>query len=1379
MNIAFQRPITVFFFIFLHSLISIAQPEALFNKNLIFDQLPEELGLSQRTINCIYQDTEGFLWIGTWSGLIRYDGYNTEIFLADYEEEGRLRSNKITSITEDKKGDIWIGTRIGGLFKFDKVKQNFKQFSHDRANQNSLTNNNVWDVKVNVDGNILIATENGLNVYNEATNSFKAYYKEDGLSNSFITSLFIDRNDNLWATTAEGINMIQKGLTPFKCNVLTYEGDRENYWLHNYVYKARSVVLAGEEIFFFSTKKGLKSWDGVELVDYAYDDRPARYNFFRALETVEGDYPIVLVGSEMGFNIFDPLTRRFVKFYGDFNKEVNLSHTTVTDIFIDKSDVLWVATKKGINKFDTYDKGFRLFRTEFFDEHKSILTGIRGYEDKVWISTMGGGFYRFDQTKATFKKFSVNEVGNNDFKDFVQKIHTDKNGQVYLGTAGAGIYIFDPLDSENKNGEVNRFKVFSKTRNNKITDDYIMSFCSSQDGGTWVGTWSGGLCKIYPDGRTLKYRMKPFINAPIVTILEEERRLWVGSRGNGLYRVDLDRSEILRVEQYRQDKVPNSISSNFISSLFMDSKKRIWIGTEDGLNQYNHFENDFNVYKKDHGLISNEAIATLEDNNGDLWVSNWRGLTQINIAKNAFEVLNHFDTQDRLQGGFFYNDIAYADGSGKLFFGGTNGFNILSPSVIIHNPHKPLLTFSSLTIFDQKILPGAKYNNKVILTNTLNNTESISLSHNENSISIEFSALHFAAPSKNRYAYILEGFDNDWQYTRADRRFASYTNLRHGNYTFKVKASNNDGLWTGEPISFQIAIYPPWWKTVWAFIGYIVITFLSLILFRKIVIMRMNLINDLKLERFEKENIEKLNKAKLEFFTNISHEFRTPLTLILGPLERIKSLGEGGGHVKRQFAIINQNTQRLLSLVNQLLDFRKAETGNLEIKVAEGNFVKFVKEIKLSFDGLAEEKNIDFSFFSASNIMLLWYDRDQFEKVVFNLLSNAFNHVPNDGMISIKLVEKKEAVEFLVENSGQGIKEEDLGKIFDRFYSGTSGTGTGIGLALIKNLVKLHRGKIDVESEKSGLTKFTVTIPKGKKHFKEEEIITNFKDSEFLGHYKHINTKTSYAQDEDALASKDISDFDKILIVEDNTDVRSYLKSIFIENYIVLEAENGKEGLDLAMEEVPSIIISDIMMPIMDGIKMTKSLKVNVRTSHIPIILLTARTSLIFRVEGLENGADDYITKPFNAQELLLKIRNAINARKKLQKLFTDNDTLVIEPKKVTLTSSDEVFIQKALDSIETNMSNSEYGVEDFGRDVGLSRMQLYRKLKAMTGQSANEFIRSVRLKRAAQLIEQNELTVAEVTYRVGFSDLQYFRSCFKKQFGLNPSEYGKSVAED
>lgn len=1360
----------------------VAQPSGLPDKEIIFDQLPEKLGLSQSSINCILQDREGFLWIGTWSGLLRYDGYSAIVYHSG-NAPGQLKSNKITAIFEDHHGYLWVGTHMGGLFRFDKSTGTFLQFIHNAQDTGSLSHNYVSCIGEDQHGNLWVGTDNGLNVYDAANNKFIPFFARvndtTSLANNIVTDIYLSSAKELWVATANGLNkVIKQGPGNYTFRNYRYTRDVGNQYHHNYIFKVRELSLKGKTSIWFCTIRGLKKLEDGVITNYTVPDKVQSYSLLRSMYVVPGTNPYIITGSEKGLAFFDPAVNRFIKLLGDSDDAVNLSHGTVTSIYLDRGGVLWVGTKKGLNKFDSYSKDFEAFRTPTFDKGKNIITGLRSSTDHgYWVATIGGGLYKLKG--KTFQRIRIVDRDDNDFVNFIQTLYTDTRGNVWLGTAGGGIYRFHQSDVL-ATGLVKRFDHYIGI--SPANSDYVMSFTEDNAGNIWAGSWSGGLNRISLNGKITPFDYRVLCEAPLV-VLHADRTgtVWAGTRGNGLFRIK-PKGDTLDIHRFSKHpvKTEEGISNDFINAIHEDHAGLLWIGTEGGLNSLDRRTLVFKQHKIEEGPSNNVIVSIQEDDSGKLWLAHWDGLTVVDPSNALF--VKHYDHHDRIQGGFFYNNVSFKDDTGRLLFGGSEGFNIINPNAVVTNPNFPKVVVNDFQIFNRSVPFGQPFDGRVILDKPLASIDRVALKYNENSISFEFTALDYAAPEKTRYAYRLEGFDKDWNYTNASRRYANYTNLNSGEYTFKVKAANNEGVWNEEISTVKLVINPPWWKTIWARIIYIVLALGLLHLFRMLVLMRANFKHDLKLERLQRENMEKLNYAKLQFFTNISHEFRTPLTLILGPSQSLLDRGEGGKDVRDQLLNIHANAQRLLRLVNQLLDFRKAESGNLKLEVSEGNIIKFVKEVKLSFDALAEQMKIDFSFYASSNIVKVWFDRDQFEKIMFNLLSNAFKHTPEGGKIVIQVIDSNDDVMITVQDTGKGIKREHFESIFQTFFSydeDKNHTGTGIGLALAKSLVDMHHGKLTVVSEENSYTRFTITLPKGSAHFDASELLTVSKDIETMDRYPELKPDPLYIPEKEPEAIDNLKDLPKLLVVEDNDEVRAYIKSIFEGTYIILQASEGKEALDIALEEMPDLVISDVMMPVMDGITLCTQLKMNVKTSHIPVILLTARTSLIFKVEGLETGADDYITKPFNPKVLQLKVRNLMRMREMMRRMFRDNEVLSIEPKRVTLTSADESFVQQALESIEKNMSNPDYAVDDLGRDVGMSRTQLYRKLKALTGQSANEFIRVIRLKRAAQLLEQNQLTIAEVTYEVGFTDLKYFRECFKKLFGVTPSEFVQKTSDD
>ncbi|MBT1709051.1 response regulator [Fulvivirgaceae bacterium PWU5] len=1358
-----------------------AQPAELPQKNIIFHALPEKLGLSQSSINCILQDRTGYLWIGTWSGLIRYDGYTATVFHSDNAPD-KIRSNKITTIYEDRKGSIWIGTHRGGLFRYDHGTDKFTHFQHQPGNPASLSNDNVWALQEDDQGQLWVGTEYGLNLLNEATGSFRAFVLDVNdtttLSQPFVTDIFLSSTGDLWVGTEYGLNRMippraNGGKDYMFVRYLYNDADPADASLHHHIYHIEETRHRGRPpVIWYSTKKGIKRVDETGTVNYIVEGKSSGYNLFRAFMVVDGEHPYILAGSEMGLNFFDPEAGRFMRFLGGDDRTVNLSHNTVTSLFLDRGGVLWVGTKKGLNKYDSYAKGFAAHKTSAFDPTRSIITGLRSARDGgYWISTLGGGLFRF--TNGTFRRYTIRHREANDFTDFIQVLFTDSRGNVWVSTAGDGVYTFSEKVVGN-NPQITQFKHYGLRSAAPISDDYVMSFAEDVRGNIWLGTWSGGLNMITPEGRVVQYQAPLLERVPMVVMhADHAGALWIGSRGNGLYRVRRTTQGLDVRHYYRGDSLHSELTNNFINAMYEDHAGGLWIGTEGGLNTFDRRTETFRPHAFEAGPSNNVLVSILEDDSGKLWLAHWDGLTVIDPGNPHF--VKSYDSHDRIQGGFFYNHVCYKDPKGLLLFGGSEGFNIIDPAAAVPNPVVPNVVISDFQVFNKPVPVGAAFGGRVVLEKPLAETSEVTLKHFENSISFEFTALMYAAPEKTRYAYKLEGFDKDWNYTQATRRYANYTNLNPGHYQFKVKATTSDGVWSEAESEASLVILPPWWKTTWAAVGYVLASLLILHFFRKLILMRANFRHDLKVERLQRENLEKLNQAKLQFFTNISHEFRTPLTLILGPLHSLLDSAGVGKPVRDQLLVVQNNGQRLLHLVNQLLDFRKAESGNLSLAVSEGNMVQFVQEVKLSFDALAAELQLSFTLQASSPVVHVWFDRDHFEKILFNLLSNAFKNTPAGGRVVLWVQELEDAVAVIVEDSGKGIRREHVEHIFQSFFSYDEDrhhAGTGIGLALTKSLIDMHQGTITVESEEHVFTRFIIRLRKGSTHFDASQRASGIEETDAFIYTVPPVGDTAPVCTEPPEHPEDVQ---KLLIVEDNAGVRDYIRSIFQAEYSIREAADGQEGLAIAQDEIPDIIISDVMMPVMDGITLCRTLKTSARTAHIPVILLTARTSLLFKVEGLETGADDYVTKPFHPQVLQLKVRNMLRRREQLHAAFQDRSTLRLSPKQVTHTSTDARFVQQVLESIERNMGNPAYGVEDLGRDVAMSRTQLYRKLKAVSGQSANEFIRTIRLKRAAQLLALGELTIAQITYEVGFNDLPYFRECFKKLFGVTPSAYGIS----
>ena len=824
----------------------------------------------------------------------------------------------------------------------------------------------------------------------------------------------------------------------------------------------------------------------------------------------------------------------------------------------------------------------------------------------------------------------------------------------------------------------------------------------------------------------------------------------------------------------------NRSLSHSITSIVQDKEKNYWLTTQgEGLFFLKSDWSFFEKFQQEDGLPSNHLLGGLLDAADNLWISSNNGLSKFNPKTRQFE---NFDVLDGLQSNEFNAGAQAISSEGLFLFGGVNGFTIFNPAEISKNDYQPSVVITNFRINNENVTIPDFGEHPI--------PKELILEFNQSPFSFDFIALNYAQPQKSTYFYKLDGYNQDWV-NNGNNRQTTFTFIDPGKYTFRVKAANKDGVWSKQEGVVKLRILPPPWKTWWAYLLYAAAILILGLVIRNQALLRIRDKRALKKEKLEREKIEELNEMKLQFFTNISHELRTPLTLILGPLERMLSKEKvyDSGQ-KQDLLLIKRNAKRMLRHVNNILDFRKHEVGKLKLKTAKGNIVRFLKETTLPFQEMALRRKINYQFMAESDKIEAYYDRDKMEIILFNLLSNAFKFTPDGGNIQVRISKSVSSsdgnpeVKIIVADNGKGMSEEKAARIFDLFYQienedYTLNSGSGLGLSLTKSLVELHRGSIQVISSEGKGSSFIVCLPMGKKHLKKNEIIKGFKSSEDASLYltpesRHKRVLETIPEEGDKKGKKQKRPF--LLIVEDNDEVRQFIISCFKEEYNIYEAKNGKEGLELAIEKQPDLILSDVMMPEMDGVTLCGKLKKDFRTSHIPIILLTARTSVIFKKSGLETGADDYITKPFTPDLLKVRVKNLMESNKRLHQYFLR--THRINPEEIRLSSRDETFIADAIQLVEQNLSDSEFNVDSFAKALGMSRTSVFTKLKSLTGLSISEFRRSIRIKRAAQLLLQNKYTISEITYMVGFNDLKYFRDCFKKQFQCTPSQYIKKASQ-
>ena len=968
----------------------------------------------------------------------------------------------------------------------------------------------------------------------------------------------------------------------------------------------------------------------------------------------------------------------------------------------------------------------------------------------------------------------------------------DREDNIWIGTKTGLSKI-----SFKNNSETFDIKKFNdiKDKQGNLIKSPVFAIEEDKMGNIWVGYWKKGIAKITFDKQNETYTSANYQNELNNTnslsnnfvrdILEDSNGdIWVGTI-RGLNKLKQDDAGNIAYTSYLNDpKNKNSLSNNYVLDAFQASDGHLYVGTfGGGLNQIEISNNtlNFKQYTTNEGLPSDVVYQIKEDKQGNIWMLHVREISKLNPTTGE---VTYFENQDGINVSEFKDNAMLFTTSGMMLCGGVNGITFFQPDKLSVNEIKPQLIISDFKLFNEIVHPLEERNGKVILKNSINETKKIVLPYSLNSMEFVFSSLHFANPEKNQYKYILEGFDEKWQYSKGnERRFASYTNVPPGNYIFKVYGSNSVGIWTDEPKEISVVINKPWYLTTLAILFFSLLTLAIIYSFVKIRLNQIRLKSKLDIESAIHENSEEMNQMKLQFFTNISHELRTPLTLIVGPLSQIMNGQVNTKDVPKLNSIMYKNSNRLLKLINQLLDFRKAESGNLNLIVQNDELVSFVGEVFAAFEDIALEKDIKFLFLSPKKEIDAWFDNDKIEKILYNLLSNAFKFTPNGKGITVSL--EKETINnevhaiIKVIDFGIGIPKEELVSIFDRFYqtrkeNNAIHEGSGLGLAYIKHLVEIHKGEINIESEFHKGTTCTVTIPISKTVYSNNSII-ELQPQKY--DFKYTKIGVDVIKENQLIPKKSIKSVKEhsketplLLIVEDNRELQDYLVTFFSHDYRILTANNGKEGLEQAIKNIPNIIISDLMMPEMNGIEMCKKLKTDINTSHIPILILTARAGLENEKEGLETGADEFILKPFNIEVLKLRLDNILRTKQQwIQKFRTNSNS---KSWKELSNKLDQKFIEKSINIIKKNVDNTEFSVEKFALEIGMSRSALFLKLKSITGQSTSEFIRTIRLNKAAKLIKSGKYSITEVIYMVGFSDPKYFRTCFKKHFGCTPSSY-------
>ncbi|HRZ97021.1 MAG TPA: two-component regulator propeller domain-containing protein [Paludibacter sp.] len=1363
-------------FLLLISLLTKAQ-------NYNFARFDNTNGLSNNQVECIFKDSRGFIWFGTNHGLNRYDSYEVKVYKTIKNDTTSILFNSIRDIQEDTNGNLWLKGNefyvvydiktekfnrnplsviksLGinftpiiveidksknyyfydlnkGVYKYDVTRK--KLTSYLQSNKpNTLSRGNIVSIKP-ADGCFWVLYQSGIiERMNETTNSidFRNSYVTDNSPGAILTKeMFID---------AEGCPWIYPGK------------DDKGALYYNF--------NTSEWIFFGCNKLDFKKPTDCQICsDFVHDI------------TQESNGKIWIATDHGGVSIFDKLSGTVKTILHDPENPNSLSQNSAISLYYDNTGIMWVGTyKHGVSYYHPGMFKFEKSPLYFYQnpnlENKDCNSLYVDGKKNLWIGTNGSGLLHYTPATGQFRHFkSQKDNASSISSDIIISTTEDKSGNMWFGTFLGGL-------NQMKGDNFIRYKT-DVNNSNSISNNSIYGLVCDDNNNLWIGTLGAGIDKLDANRKLFSRNVRGLSSSYVLSMYSKDfTRIYV-STSTGVDLLNIQTGTITSV--FKNQETKNKLSDAIIFNTLLDSRNLIWIATNNGINIYNPETNSIEYLKMSDGLPSEQVVSLVEDNNHNIWAGTRNGLACIYVSTNKdnfkleYNVVA-FDENDGLLSSIFNQNSIFKDEQGKIYIGCTRGYTVFDPNTIQFNQIVPKPKFCSLHIGNHEIVPGMKYKNREILNASISGLKRIVLNYDEKNFTIHFSAMSFIHPEKNRYRYKLKGLDNDWMESK--NGIATYSNLNQGSYQLKVYASNNDNIWSSEPLILQIVVRPPWWRTWWAASFYLlmIIGLIWYIVNYNLRKQKQSFENEQQMR--EARQLHEMDEMKFRFFTNISHEFRTPLTLILNPVEKLQKEIDHQEH-KNLLNIIHRNANGLLELVNQLLDFRKLDVKKDALNISIGDVVMFIREICYSFTEMANKKAINFAFSTTVTELKMEFDPEKLRKIVYNLLSNAFKFTPEKGKIEVsislvqRLNEESKQLKISVLDTGIGIPEKDLDKVFDRFYrvenpENGHQTGTGVGLHIVNEYVQLHNGEVKVESTPGKGSEFIVLIP-ALQQVQQEILSQNYTvESEELPVVPIVESEENGSRKEGN------SKMPLMLIVDDNEDFREFIASIFYSTYRIISAPDGEVALAMTLKHIPDLVVCDVMMPKMDGYEYCRNVKNDIRISQIPIILLTAKTGDENKYRGLEAGAEDYISKPFNTEMLTLKVSKIIERRRQTQDQFKRK--VDINPSEIEITSMDEKFVKKAVLLVEANIDNTDFLVEDLCREMGMSRVYFYKKILALTDKTPSEFIRFIRLKRAADLLERSQLYVNEVAYQVGFNDPKYFRKYFKEEFGMSPNEYKK-----
>lgn len=1327
-------------------------------------QLSPDGGFSFSAIFSIEQDHQGFIWFGTKNGLFKHDSQNIIKFNNVLNDPFSLIDNRINLIKRGNDNKLWIATE-GGLCYYDHNNNQFIKYPIYNSFKQQV-DENITSMIFDESRNLWIISNFGLGIVDIENHLFSSIDIGKEIINP--NGLYFDDSNRIWLTTNDGYLFLkQDKYSKFKlfshtrnATIHTLAVGKENIWLG---YDWQGVDCIG--------------MDGQLLHHYDHSNEEPFFlpnNRVRSI-CIDGSDRI-WIGTFRGILLINADGSRNII---QQDKNAELPVNSVHKIFEDKNEGIWIGCwSGGLSYYNKYDNVFHHYKNDLSGNSISdnVISGFaEDAKGNIWVTTENNGINYFNRRTGNFNSITFNFEGNNVFN--FKSVLVDKNETVWAGTFRYGLWY-------KKNGN----KQFQRLNIPELDGQHVYSI-NKNGNFLWIAAYENGLFKLDLQNNNIKHFFHNPIDSRTISnngirhvYTDSKENVWVSTHfGLNLKKNGSD----YFIRFFKEKNNPYSLNANEVFYCFEDSKGNIWVCTGGGgLSKSISEDFKFKTYTTNDGLAGNYVFGISEDINGNMWISTNQGLSFLNTKTDKFR---NFRAIDGIQSNQFNPGAVFKTSSGEMLFGGPNGFTLFDPSKIKLNPIKPNANISGFKI------QNSDANISDYVVNKRNSTNrKIVLDNKQNAFSFSFAADNYLLPEKNKFRYRLKNFNENWIDTEIP--IAIYTNIPAGSYTFELMAANNDGIWNDTPYRLDIDIKKPLALSNLALLVYLSITLGLFVISRKMILERQRLRNEIVFEKIQRKNEEELHQMKLKFFTNISHEFRTPLSLILMPLERIINKKGFNGKERNELIIVRNNASRLLRLINQLMDLRKIDNKRTNLKLKRVNMINFCKEIYECFNIYAEQKSIAYTFEAEEDPIYAEIDTEMIDKIVYNLLSNAFKFTGNNGQILLSLrkchsnsvvynssyfyktgeLNAENYIEITVEDTGIGITKEKLPMIFERFYQADEKQyyGTGLGLALSKEYVMLHHGEISVFSEINKGSRFKVRIPlmqlnsnTGQTEQTEHENVEHVELKEFS---LEENSNTNLENENSIKLTEPEKEL--ILLVEDNAELSSFINSLLEDKYKVIMAVDGNQGLRDARRYMPDLIISDIMMPEMDGHEFSRELKKDIQISHIPIIFLTALNSEENQIEGLKTGVDDYLTKPFNENILLLKISNLLESRKNLREKYSSNNNKWNN--QMIGLSNEKLFVGKVKQIILDNLDNGSLSVEDVAMKIGISRSQLQRKLKYLTNYNPTEFIRLTRLEKAVELLKNGHKEIDQVGYAVGFNSQSYFSKCFKIKYGVTPSEF-------